>query len=229
MHDRAQIPSETVWPDRSKRCATPLEMNGKQLLATLATVIFACWVPSIIQAQTCRVLHIFRAWRAKILDRSGLAEGVLYGTGGPGKGMLFRVNADGTAYTNLHTFTGIDGEFPCGNLIVSDSVLYGAAGSGGSFRHGTVFKINTDGSGFFVLKHFAFSEGNLRNLWHPRSGLTISGTTLMAQPSKAAFTSSKRMAPDLPTFRSMPMVWEAHWQLGATPCMASHSTAPLSR
>ena len=92
--------------------------------------------------------------------------------------MLFRVNADGTAYTNLHTFTGIDGEFPCGNLIVSDSVLYGAAGSGGSFRHGTVFKINTDGSGFFVLKHFAFSEGNLRNLWHPRSGLTISGTTL---------------------------------------------------
>jgi uncharacterized repeat protein (TIGR03803 family) len=38
---------------------------------------------------------------------------------------------------------------------------------------GTVFKLNTDGTGYTVLKHFSGSDGK-----NPTLGLTLSGTTL---------------------------------------------------
>jgi uncharacterized repeat protein (TIGR03803 family) len=39
-------------------------------------------------------------------------------------------------------------------MRASDGVLYGTASQGGSYGFGTVFKLNTDGSGFTVLLNF---------------------------------------------------------------------------
>jgi uncharacterized repeat protein (TIGR03803 family) len=47
--------------------------------------------------------------------------------------------------------TGSDGSEPRAALILSGNALYGTAYSGGSANNGTVFKINTDGTGFTNL------------------------------------------------------------------------------
>src|SRR5438477_12432837 len=84
----------------------------------------------------------------------------LYGTavagGSFGSGAVFKLNTDGTGFTNLHTFTATsgsmgtnsDGSNPIGGLVLSGDTLYGATPYGGTSGNGTVFKVNTDGTGF---------------------------------------------------------------------------------
>ena len=87
----------------------------------------------------------------------------LYGTtsegGAAGLGVVFRLNSDGTGYTNLHSFTGYpnDGASPKGSLRLDGSTLYGMTQEGGPnpARLGMVFKLNTDGSGYTNLHFFA--------------------------------------------------------------------------
>ena len=53
-----------------------------------------------------------------------------------------------------------DGSQPLANLTLSGNVLYGTTYAGGSYGNGTVFKVNTDGTGYTVLKRFGgFPEG----------------------------------------------------------------------
>src|ERR1043165_9846622 len=92
-----------------------------------------------------------------------LLGNTLYGTaafgGSSGYGTVFKLNADGTGFTNLHSFTAIlgpsytnsDGASPETGLILSGNTLYGTATSGGSLGKGTVFRVNTDGTGFTNL------------------------------------------------------------------------------
>jgi uncharacterized repeat protein (TIGR03803 family) len=109
---------------------------------------------------------------------------VLYGTtemgGAYGVGTIFRLNTDGTAFTNLYNFTnGLDGEEPAAGLVLSGNTLYGTAIPLVGSLGGTVFKINTDGSGYSHLHDFSLlafgtnSDGN-----DPLSGLTLGGDTL---------------------------------------------------
>ena len=81
-------------------------------------------------------------------------------------GTIFRVNTDGTGFTNLYSFTnGLDGAVPTAGLVLSGSTLYGTAGGSRPFpnvggNESTVFKINTDGTGFTNLYDFsALFEG----------------------------------------------------------------------
>jgi uncharacterized repeat protein (TIGR03803 family) len=98
---------------------------------------------------------------------AGLLQGVdgaLYGTtaygGASGLGTVFKLNPDGTSYSVLKHFSGIDGALPWAGLIQeTDGALYGTTGLGGSSSEGTVFKLNPDGSGFSVLKSFDPSQG----------------------------------------------------------------------
>jgi uncharacterized repeat protein (TIGR03803 family) len=86
-----------------------------------------------------------------------LSGSTLYGTtcygGNSDKGTVFAVNTDGSGFTNLHSFTSSDGNYPSAGLITDSSgtVLYGTTFEGGS-GYGTVFAVNTDGSGFTNLK-----------------------------------------------------------------------------
>ena len=48
---------------------------------------------------------------------------------------------------------------PKGALALSGSTLYGTASSGGNGSAGTVFQVNTDGTGITTLHTFAFQQG----------------------------------------------------------------------
>jgi uncharacterized repeat protein (TIGR03803 family) len=66
-----------------------------------------------------------------------LSGNTLYGTatqgGNSGYGTVFAVNANGTGFTNLHSFIYVsDGAYPEAGLILSGNTLYGTAFFGGS-------------------------------------------------------------------------------------------------
>src|SRR6185503_7790121 len=116
-----------------------------------------------------------------------LSGSTLYGTasggGSSGNGTVFKINTDGTGFTNLHSFTGdsgsnatvtnSDGAEPHAGLILLGNTLYGTASGGGSSGNGTVFAVNTDGTGFTTLHSFTGSDGD-----SPVAGLILSGNTL---------------------------------------------------
>jgi len=112
---------------------------------------------------------------------------VLYGTtelgGSSGNnGTVFKVNTDGTGYTVLRNFTSIgsDGRNPYADLTLSGNVLYGTTRTGTGSSAGTVFKVNTDGTGYTVLKFFNATGSDGRN---PYAGLTLSGNVLYGTTS----------------------------------------------
>jgi len=89
-------------------------------------------------------------------------------------------------YSILHTFTGTDGAFPGAGLLLSGQTLYGTANEGGPNHgdYGTVFKLNTDGSGFTVLKALAGgSEGVGPSGPIALGGATLYGATYMGGTS----------------------------------------------
>ncbi len=90
------------------------------------------------------------------------ADGFLYGTsaqgGRLGKGTVFRLRKDQTAYQILHHFgeAAEDGESPTAPLVQDGAgTLYGTtAYRADAAAGGTVFRMQPDGSGYQVLKRF---------------------------------------------------------------------------
>jgi len=128
-----------------------------------------------------------------------LSGNTLYGTavagGSSGNGVVYAVNTDGTGFTNLHSFTAptgftgpygtnSDGAEPQDALTLSGNALYGTTQVGGTNSYGTIFAVNTDGSGFTVLHHFAAAAGTTGTFgansdgFFPRGSLVLSGNTL---------------------------------------------------
>ena len=124
-----------------------------------------------------------------------LSGDTLYGTtqqgGTGGVGTVFAIHADGTGFTTLHSFSRFTGESAAGipinsdgahpnGLILSGNSLYGTADEGGSSGLGTVFKLNTDGTGFRRLYSFTALDNNARNSDGalPEAGLILSEDTL---------------------------------------------------
>ncbi|MGB8169731.1 MAG: choice-of-anchor tandem repeat GloVer-containing protein [Chthoniobacteraceae bacterium] len=121
-----------------------------------------------------------------------LVDSVLYGmtpmggvvppVGPPANGgTVFRINTDGTGFQVLHGFTGTqlvgsdDGGAPYGAVTVSGATIYGMTRFGGSSARGTVFSLNTDGSGFQLLHSFA---GGANDGAEPQGSLTLVGSKL---------------------------------------------------
>jgi uncharacterized repeat protein (TIGR03803 family) len=90
-----------------------------------------------------------------------LSDSTLYGMtnagGDDNLGTIFSIATNGTGFTLLHEFAGgvDDGSNPNGSLILSDSTLYGMTAVGGDSDAGTIFSINTNGTGFTLLHEFA--------------------------------------------------------------------------
>jgi uncharacterized repeat protein (TIGR03803 family) len=118
----------------------------------------------------------------------------LYGTtragGTNGLGTVFAMGTDGKGFVSLHTFggslqrdstTGLNlnsgGAFPETDLVISGNTLYGATEQGGSGGNGTLFKINTDGSGFALLHNFTNHDGGYPSVHMVVSGTNLFGTT----------------------------------------------------
>jgi uncharacterized repeat protein (TIGR03803 family) len=110
-----------------------------------------------------------------------LANGALYGTtfigGASNRGTIFRMTTDGTAYTNLHDFAAgaADGANPMGDLTLSGTNFYGMTQQGGSNNLGTVFRMNTNGTGYTNLHSFT---GYPNDGAGPPGSLTLDGSTL---------------------------------------------------
>jgi uncharacterized repeat protein (TIGR03803 family) len=112
-----------------------------------------------------------------------LSGNALYGTtyvGGPGSGSaaggtVFKIGTNGAGYTVLHAFTNSpDGAQSQGELVLGGSTLFGLTADGGANGKGTVFAVNTDGSGYTILHSFT----NAPEPIYPYGGLVLSGATL---------------------------------------------------
>jgi len=101
--------------------------------------------------------------------------GTTFGGGTHGNGTVFVVSTNGLFFTNLYSFTGgNDGSGPHAGLTVSGQTLYGTTSSGGAYTNGTLFAINTDGSGFTNLYNFTGGGDGAS----PQTDLILSGNTL---------------------------------------------------
>ncbi len=126
----------------------------------------------------------------------------LYGTaefgGTNGNGTIFKINMDGSGFTVIKTFsatflgtnnvslniltspgTNSDGARPIGGLVLNGNTLYGTTYHGGT-SNGVVFAMQTDGSGYTVLKYFPglYGVGTNSDGAAPVAGLTLGGDTL---------------------------------------------------
>lgn len=120
-----------------------------------------------------------------------ISGSTLYGTtlggGSAGEGVVFSIQTDGSGYTVLHSFSGLngftnaDGAVPAAGLLLSGNTLYGTSQYGGVYGSGTVFALPTSGSGFSTLYSFTaldpdtFTNSDGAN---PSSQLVMSGSTL---------------------------------------------------
>lgn len=119
------------------------------------------------------------------LPRGSLLEldGVLYGTTTDGgsnsnRGIVFRINSDGSGYEILHNFAGgsADGADPfAGDLVAFGDTLYGLTQFGGTNNYGTLFELNTNGGDFAVLHSF---RGGSTDGRYPYGGLEIADGVL---------------------------------------------------
>jgi uncharacterized repeat protein (TIGR03803 family) len=99
-----------------------------------------------------------------------ISNGVIYGTtvagGKNGFGTIFRMNADGSGFTVLRDFapaginpvsfqiTNSDGVGPHSKLVLSHGFLYGSTEFGGPVGYGTLFRLETNGNNFQLIKIF---------------------------------------------------------------------------
>jgi uncharacterized repeat protein (TIGR03803 family) len=112
-----------------------------------------------------------------------VAGSALYGTanmgGAEGGGVVFSVNTDGSNYRVLHTFTtnAPDGYAPLAAVTLNGTTLYGTTygggDSGGYNGDGTIFSVQTDGSGYQPLLNFDESSG-----FNPFGPVLLSGANL---------------------------------------------------
>jgi uncharacterized repeat protein (TIGR03803 family) len=118
------------------------------------------------------------------------ADGMLYGTasegGQQGYGTVFRLGTNGSGFSVLkHCAWGVE-SYPNG-LALDGAMLYGTScgqiASNGGFGGGTIFRIQTNGSDFVLLKTFSgayfFSGGYVNGEGaHPYAGVTVDGNVL---------------------------------------------------
>jgi uncharacterized repeat protein (TIGR03803 family) len=92
------------------------------------------------------------------------ANNLLYGLtnlgGANSRGVLYSFNPSNNQYVVLHSFNGIDGEYPVGKLLLSDNGrLYGTTQFGGSVNLGVYFEYNIGTSTYTKLFDFASTNG----------------------------------------------------------------------
>jgi gliding motility-associated-like protein len=90
-------------------------------------------------------------------------------------GVVFKVSSDGTSFAKLHDFgLSPDGDRPYGSVYKDGTVLYGMTIRGGTAGDGTIFKLNTDGTGYAKI----FNLSGATTGTDPVGGLISDGTYL---------------------------------------------------
>jgi len=132
----------------------------------IAAAVLALAAGSTAHAATLTTLHSFSGddgsgpFASLIADASGSLFGTTRRDGASGLGTIFRIGADGSDFTTLHSFSVSDGSFPRASLIADSSGnLLGTTEFGGDNNWGTIFRIGADGSDFTTLHRFTGSGG----------------------------------------------------------------------
>ena len=158
-------------------------------------------------------------------------DGLLYGTTSSGvlgaRGVIFRMRKNGADYQILRQLYLAAGDpaVPFAELIEdSEGVLYGTSREGGNANHGTVFKLQKDGTGFVVLRSFG-APGDPR---FPRAAVTIGpdGALYGTSGSAGEFSSGtlfklNRDGTGFRVIRQFPGTPTDGWNLAAPLCLGS--------
>ena len=99
-----------------------------------------------ITGSNFQMLHFFSGSDGAYPQGLTLVGPTLFGTtagglGGTANGTIFSISTDGTDFTTLRSYGGIQttGAGPSGDLLLSGNILYGVTSFGGSASEGTVF------------------------------------------------------------------------------------------
>ena len=92
----------------------------------------------------------------------------------------FHVSNPYHTYVRLKSFVSTNEGITFGHVALSEATVYCVASAGGVSNLGTVFKVNTDGTGFAVIKQFTNAPAEGANPWGGMvcSGATLYGTTV---------------------------------------------------
>ncbi len=137
--------------------AIPRRPGPGSLLFALA---LGALLPFPLAAQTYLAIHSMSVSEGNS-PRSALVQdglGKLYGTavfgGANSHGSIFKLDPDGQNFVVIHSFDGTDGDDPyAGPILGGGGFLFGTASSGGNDSAGVVYKIDTSGNNFAVIKH----------------------------------------------------------------------------
>lgn len=93
-------------------------------------------------------------------------------------------------FTDLHDFSGPDGNVPVGGLVISDGQLYGVTQQGGSGGDGVIYKMDLNGNNFSVIHNL--DVNNYMDGQNPQTGMTLAngilyGTTAGDQADGAGY------------------------------------------
>lgn len=158
-------------------------MKTNYVSALMANIVLAAAIPlttSVAHAQTFTTLKSFSGGGISVGIESGLtlSDGMLYGVGG----MLYKLNTNGSNFAVVHQFTGgSEGSYPVGRVVVSGNAIYGVTQRGGNNLgsvhggDGIIYRVDTDGSNFSVLRRLDSTAGDGHN---PLFGMILSGSTL---------------------------------------------------
>lgn len=104
--------------------------------------------------------------QAGLIEYSNQLYGTTYSGGTSNYGTVYKINKDGSGEQILHSFESVtgDAESPEGELLVGmDGALHGGTQSGGTNNSGAIYKLNTDGTGYQMLRNFTGANGDGQN------------------------------------------------------------------
>jgi uncharacterized repeat protein (TIGR03803 family) len=107
-----------------------------------------------------------------------ISGNTIYGTtpkgGANEKGLIYKINTNGSNKTTLLNFNTTNGAYPKGLPLVSGNTIYCMTDSGGANNKGCIIKLNTDGTNYAKVLDF---DGTAKGAY-PKGGLVISGNVL---------------------------------------------------
>ena len=171
------------------KCTLVLAPAGGTLFGTAENTVFTINT----DGSGYRMLHQFTGGEAAsmmcglVLSSKGTLYGVTQSSGAADAGRAFAVNTDGSGYRVLHRFpvtdaalANVDGAYPVAALILSpqENILYGTTSGGGVANGGTLFALNTDGTGFAVLHDCSTDVGGDNVGGFQPNKLILAGKTL---------------------------------------------------
>jgi gliding motility-associated-like protein len=149
-------------------------------------------------AQYTKLLNFAGGTEAKNPSGTLVTDGIyLYGVttagGTAGMGTIYKTKQDGTGYTKLYDFTGLNGNFPEGSLYYDGTYLYGMTYYGGVNNLGIIYRIMPDGTNYLKLLDFDGANGQ-----EPYGVFVSDGTYLYAMTWKGGANNLGRIFRILP-------------------------------